>query len=316
VTRALSPTRLFALAALSIVTVCVLITRSHLGAANIDVAAWGVTFDLTLTIPLVYYLVVVRSGAARPLTLIPLFVVCMALAAFVVPRGQQQFVHDLRFISAPLELVTTVLVVRRLRRVRDLSAATRALFGETRLASFVECEIGILWYALFAWREEPKERGFTIHERCGWGSIVVCFLTLLVFESIGMHFLVLHWSAKAAWIVTALDVYGMLWLIGDYHALRLRPSFTEDGIVHLRYGMRWTLTTPLTNIAGIDEPQGEADWKRKGVLKMAMLDEPAVMIRLHEPVVAIGIAGIRRTVDAIAVLPDDMEAFRRVTGRC
>ncbi len=309
VTRPLSPARLFALVALSIITICVLITRSQLAATNLDIAAWGVTFDLTLTIPLVYYFIVVRPGAAKPLTLIPLFVVCMMLAAFVVPRGQQQLLHDLRFISAPLELVTIVLVVRRLSNVRDVTAATRALFGDTRLASFVECELGILRYALFSWRDEPEERGFTVHQRSGWGSIVACFITLLVFESIGMHLLVLHWSTKAAWIVTALDIYGMLWLAGDYHALRLRPSFSRDGILHVRYGMRWSLDTPLANIASIDEPRGENDWKRKGVLKMAMLDAPTVMVRLHEPVIAAGLAGIRKTVDTIAILPDDLSAL-------
>jgi len=303
--------RLFALTALTIVTICFVITRTRLGASNLDVAAWGVTFDLTLTIPLVYYLTVVRTGAARAVTLAPVFVGCMMLAAFVVPRGQQQFLHDLRFVSVPLEIVTIILIAKRLVRVRDVETATRELFGDTRLAAFVAAEVGILWYALFCWRKKPQESGFTVHERSGWVSIVACILTLLIAESIGMHLLVQMWSPIAAWVVTSLDLYGMLWLIGDYHALRLRPSFAENGVLHVRHGLRWSAEIALDNIDSVDDIREESEWKRKGVLKLAMLDEPRILVRLREPVVAHGLAGFRRTIDAVAVLPDDLDAFHR-----
>ena len=310
--RALNPTRLFALIALTIVTLCAVMARTS---PHVDVAAWGVTFDLTLTIPLVWYFVVVRSGAARPLTLAPVFVVCMMLAAFVVPRGQQQFLHDLRYLSAPLEIVTLVLLGRRLARVRDVESATRAMFGNSRVADFVACELSILWYALFCWRKKPEQSGVTVHQRNGWGTIVACILCMLAFESIGMHLLVQMWSTKAAWVVTALDFYGVLWLLGDYHALRLRPTFSADGILHLRYGLRWSADIPLAEIESIDEVRNEWEWKRKNVLKMAMLDEPKFLVRLRRPVTVNGLAGIRRTIDAVAVLPDDAEAFDH-TFRC
>jgi len=301
------PTRLFALIALTIVTVCVLITRH--ASANIDVAAWGVTFDLTLTIPLVWYFVVVRGGAAKPVTLIPVFVVCVALAAVVVPRGEQQFLHDLRYLSAPLEIVTLVLLGRRLARVRDVDGAIRAMFGQSRVADFVSAEVSILWYALFSWRTRPEEHGFTVHKRNGWGTIVVCILAMIGFESIGMHLLVQMWSTKAAWIVTALDLYGALWLIGDYHALRLRPTYAAGGVLHLRYGLRWSAEIPLDDIEAVDDVRGESEWKRQGILKMAMLDEPKYLVRLRRPITVNGLAGIRRTIHAVAILPDDIEAF-------
>jgi hypothetical protein len=308
VLRSVLPTRLFALIALTIVTVCVVISRTT---THADIAAWGVTFDLTLTIPLVWYFVVVRSGAARPMTLAPVFVVCMMLAAFVVPRGQQQFLHDLRYLSAPLEIVTLIFLARRLAKVRDVESATRAMFGNSRVADFVASEVSILWYALFCWRTKAPEEGFTVHQRNGWGTIAACIVAMIGFESIGVHLLVQQWSTTAAWVVTALDIYGALWIIGDYHALRLRPTYAADGILHLRYGLRWNAEIPLDEIESIDDVHGEAEWKRKNVLKMAMLDEPKYLVKLRRPVTVNGLAGIRRTIDAIAVLPDDIEAFDR-----
>jgi hypothetical protein len=298
VIRAL-PTRLFALIALTIVTLCVLVTRNT---SNLDVAAWGVTFDLTLTIPLVWYFVVVKTGTAKPVTLIPVFVVCMMLAALVVPRGQQQFLHDLRYLSAPLEVVALVLL------------AKRAAAGESRVAKFAAAEVEVLKYALFSWRKQPVEQGFTVHERNGWGTIVACILAMIGFESIGMHLLVQMWSVKAAWIVTALDLYGALWLIGDYHALRLRPSYAKDGILYIRYGLRWNAEVPMGEIEGVEEVRSEADWKQKGILKMAMLDEPKYLVRLRQPITAHGLGGFRRTIHAVAILPDDIDAFKQTVS--
>jgi hypothetical protein len=56
--------------------------------------------------------------------------------------------------------------------------------------------------------------------------------------------------------------------------------------------------------------RSESDWKRKGVLKLAMIDEPRLLIRLREPVVATGLAGITKTIDTIAALPDDEVGFK------
>jgi len=294
--------------ALTIIAISVFITRTT---ANIDVAAWGVTFDLTLTIPLVWYFVVIRGGGVRPLSIIPVFVVCVALAAVVVPRGEQQFLHDLRYLSAPLEIVTLVLLAKRLAKVRDVESAMRAMFGNSRVADFVSSELSILWYALFCWRRQPDETGVTIHKRNGWGTIAACIVAMIGFESIGMHLLVQQWSVKAAWIVTALDLYGILWIVGDYHALRLRPTYASDGILHLRYGLRWNADLPLAAIESIAEVRSESEWKRQGVLKMAMLDEPKYLVRLSRPVTVNGLAGIRRTIHAVAILPDDAEAFDR-----
>src|SRR6476619_5286423 len=91
-----SPAALFTLIAISIAICEVAIVRSALFARNRDIAAWGVTFDLTITIPLLYWFVVVRPGHARAITLAPLFVLCTSAAAVILPRGDQAFLHQLR----------------------------------------------------------------------------------------------------------------------------------------------------------------------------------------------------------------------------
>jgi hypothetical protein len=171
----------------------------------------------------------------------------------------------------------------------------------------------MLYHALFCWRKNAEvpqgATAVTVHQRSGWGSIVACIIVLIGFESIGVHLFVSRWSVTTAWVLTSLDLYAILWLIGDYHALRLRPTLITGDTIEIRYGLRSTATIARDDIASIENVSAESDWKRRGVLKMAMLDAPRTLIRLRRPVVAGGLVGLRRTIDAIAILPDNEESF-------
>jgi hypothetical protein len=294
------------------------VIRTQAFASHPDVLAWAFTFDLTISLPLLWWFFAVRTGRAGAVTLIPLFVIGVAAAARIIPAAQHSFVDQLRYIAAPLDLVTIALVVRRVARIRRIDGdgdpiarierACAELFGNGYAARAAAFEISIIYYAFSGWRKRAPA-GFTVHQRNGWGTVVGVFIFLLAVESIAAHLVVQMWSVKAAWIVTTLDIYGLLWLLGDFQALRLRPTRIESDTLVLNYGLRWRAEIPLSAIAAIEPVHGEADWKRKGVLKMAMLDEPRLLIRFAAPRTMQGLAGIRRTFDAIAILADDDAGF-------
>src|SRR5579863_9041072 len=66
-------TALFALASLAIFAFAVAFFRSAIYSAHPDVVAWGLTFDLTLTVPLLYLLIVVRGMPISVATVAPVF---------------------------------------------------------------------------------------------------------------------------------------------------------------------------------------------------------------------------------------------------
>lgn len=296
------PGRLVALFGVAYALFAIVLVRTHLYARNPDVAAWGITFDLVLTIPAAWWLFVIRGGRARPASIVPLFVLCSLAASRIVPAPQHAFIDQLRWLAAPLDVVTIALVVRRLARGRSA--------GDSLAMRVAAAEVTTLYYALFCWRKKTPP-GFTFHARSGWGAVMSAILVVLGAESFGLHLFIAQYSVKAAWIVTALDVYGVLWLLGDYYALRLRTTTIDADAMHVRFGMRWSATIDRANVAAVEVPRSESDWKRRDVMKLAVLDEPLFIVRLHEPVVATGIAGIRRTITAVAVRPDDPEAFLR-----
>lgn len=312
------PALLFAMSAAAILAACIAIVRSQAYAANPDVAAWGITFDLTISIPLLYWFFVVRGGKARPLTIVPLFLIGTMIAARLIPEGQQQFVRQLGWIVVPaaelLLIWTLVSRVRAMRKQRSTSsdpyeriaAAARTLAGDGLLADAIASEFASFYYAFFGWRQqpEPRERAITFHERNGWGTILICIFVMIAAEGLAMHLFLSRWSALAAWGWTALDLWAAIWLLGDYHGLRLRRSWIDGEALHVRHGLRWTVTIPRELIASIDEIHDQSKWKRKDVLKIAMLDEPRWLITLREPVVARGMVGMRKSIRALAVLPD------------
>ncbi len=315
----LHPAQFFTLAAAAIVTVCATILHTSLFTRNPELGAWGVTFDLAITIPLIYYIAVVRTGAAKPITIAPVFVIGVALAARLIPHGQQAFVRDLRWIAAPLELVTLALVAGRLMAMRRagtaasddplarITAACREIFGRSPMATFVAFEVTTLYYGLFAWRKKAPREGYSVHERSGWGVIVAAFLLVIAGEGVGMHFLLIRSFPRGAWLWTALDLYGALWLMGDYQALRLRRITLDDDALQIRFGLRASATIPYSAIVAIEPRKGEWE-KRKGTLKVAIVDDPGTIIRLREPMTIQFIAGIRKTIDTVAILADD-DAF-------
>jgi hypothetical protein len=291
------PAAHFVLAALTVIVICAAVLRTARAAGSPEIAAWGVTFDLTITIPGLYWFFLVRPRRVHAITIVPLFLLCLAVASRVVPRGQQEFLRDLKLLVIPLELLLVWAVVTK-----------RAL--PPLVARVVRSEMSIFWHAFFAWRKTPNHvdgRAVTFHERSGWGTIVAAFILVIAAEGVAMHLFLARWNTTAAWAWTFLDVWGAIWLIGDYHALRLNRSWLTPTTLHIRVGLRWSADIGLSNIASIEEARDERQWKQKGVLKLAVLEAPRWMIALREPVIVDGIAGIRKEISAIAMLPDDDE---------
>src|SRR5690349_24054029 len=199
--------------------------RSAAFARNPDLGYFGITFDLCISIPVIYALVVVRGGHARPFSIVPVFIACMLVARFVVPTPHRGFLHQLGLLQAPLEFVVLIAIALRLRAatgsfaeeedlVERIELICRPFFGDTRINRIVAGEMAALYLGLFGWRlDAPKQRGLastTFHSRIGWGSIVACILLLIAAEGVGVHLLLQRWNPYVAWIVTALDLWGAL----------------------------------------------------------------------------------------------------------
>jgi hypothetical protein len=326
------PRRLgFVLSSLTVLAVCYAIVRSHVYTARPDVMAWAVTFDLTLTIPFLFYLFVGRRQKRAAFLIVPLFLACLAMASALVPRDQHFFLRTLEFLAAPAELFVIGFLIVRVRRALRQSetpvdgdwferarAVAVDIIGNRVAAEVLVGEVAVWYFALACWRRRSNEaddgRIITFHRQSGWGAVLTALLIVLAGESLAVHVVVQHFSVAIAWMITLSEAYGVLWLLGDYNALNSRPTVVRGGELRIRHGLRWSATVELTNIAAIEhlDPLRSDTRRRRRSIRIGLLQPATRRIVLRQPLTAHAIYGIQKVVESIELAPDDLERFDRL----
>jgi hypothetical protein len=320
---------LFAAITATIYAVALLVVARMPQVARPEILAGAVLLDLAVVVPLVYFLLFLR-GTNWPVGLMPVFLLSLVGASLVLPGDQRQFLPRARLLALPAELG---LVAFLLWRVRQIFAGLRTSGAEAdvldrlyqsfcqvlpnqRLASVLAYEFSVLYYGLFCWRRRPMEVGrhsFSYHHKSGYGALIFTLMFVSVVEIVGMHLVVRLWSDTVAWVLSALGVYAVLWMAGDYHAVRLRPMVATDDALLVRVGLRWSVSISYTQIEQVQQRGKESLSKRApGYLNAALLREPQVVLVLREPVRARGPYGIEKEVRRVGLAVDDADRLRAV----
>lgn len=185
-----------------------------------------------------------------------------------------------------------------------LEGALAAELRSRRLAAVLATEAAAVAYAVGCWRKPTPTDGFSTHRERSYLVLVGVFSFLVVVETAGLHIAIGFLSTTAAWVMTALSLYGLLWIIGDTQAVRLSPvRLAPDGLSVAR-GIRWRAEVPYA-IIDLVEPVEAAP---KTALRFGPIGTN-VLLTLREPVVARGVFGRRRETREIALMIDGREAF-------
>jgi membrane protein YdbS with pleckstrin-like domain len=180
-------------------------------------------------------------------------------------------------------------------------------------------EIALCHHAFAGWRARPLTgpETFTYHRRVSYGAMMAALMLVMIPETLGLHFLVQRWSPAAAWVLTVLSIYSVLWLLGLYQAVRLRPIRVEEDRLLIRIGLKWRVEVPFEDIAAVEVLRGGTVLpKRKDLLRAVVLGDARYLLTLARPAVAEGPYGIRRRVEKIAFAVDEPQRFEAaVKGR-
>lgn len=189
--------------------------------------------------------------------------------------------------------------------------------GTGAVARLVSTEAAVLWFAIVAWRRPVPEydgaRIFAYGSRAG--GIHFALIMVSVVEVVAVHLLVSGWSHVVAWVLTALALYGLLWILADLRATRLRPTTLDDKALVIRTGLRWTLVIPRGRIVGARR----GDWRSPfdasdDGLSLTVIGEPDVIVELDRPLEAVGPYGIRRSGRRVGFSADRPEAVVAALG--
>ncbi len=302
-----------------------LIARSEMFARAPELLGASITVDLTLSATAIVWLTLVRRGHVPWWALLPVFFAGLGTAWLILPASGQRAV-DLAltawaFVEIALVVVLLTKLRRLLRRVRILRGggmerveAFEQALGEILhaplLASALVAEVAIVVSGMTGWFRRapaPSPDTFTVHRERAWSVIAATLGFMTIVETVGVHVLLARVTPIGAWLATATSIYGLLWLAGDAHALRLsRVRVTADA-VSIEVGLRWRVAIPRDAIASVTRVEARLPAARE--LLAAELLWPGVLLELRAPVVARGLFGRRKTVSRVSLSVDDRARF-------
>jgi hypothetical protein len=260
-------------------------------ASRQDLVRTGLFFDCAVTIPICYWLLLVRPGLRGKASLVLVGALSVIRGAYLLSSRTGMFIG----IAAEAALV--VFIVTKVGRIEDL-------FPSKTLARIARAEIDVYRYAFR--RSNKAElptgaRAFTIHEASGAASLFWLLACLTPIEAGAIHFIL---PVKLAWIMTALSIYGAVWMIAVARSFTALPIIVEARGITLRRGMLMSMYIPREAIASIARKEGEGKYAR-----FALLADPSVYISFHQPLEVELPMGFTRKVHGASIAPDDAAGF-------
>ncbi len=280
----------------------------------------GAALDVAVTVPALYFFLVIRGGLQPLISLLPIFLLGLLRATYLAPPITPLIAWARPAVAASAEFAVVALIAFRLRRgfraaeadtdtLSRIATAAREIVPSKQVAAILAGEIAIFYYAFASWRQRPdapeSSRAFSIHQQSGVADLFTVLAGVSLIETVLVHLVVMRWSVAAAWALSALSIYGMVWLVAMARSFVLRPVLVKDGELIARSGILWTLRIPLADIASVES--GDTTY----AMKLPPASQPNVVLRLAQPVTAFGIYGMTRRVSSLALAIDDQTAFVR-----
>ena len=319
----------FSLLATLIIAVEWSVAHSLTFARKLDLMSLGITLDLVLGIPLAYYFMVIRRARMSRATLLPIVLLSGLAAGIILPVAQHRYLEYWERVMALAEVAVVGLVavkgrtvVRNFRALQrqmpdfigNLQRSLMPVLSNAWLVGALVGEVSVFRYSLFGWlggiEKTGYQRAYTTYRESGQIALMCALLAIILIETAAIHLLVSRSYPGAAWLLTAISLYSLLFLVADTVALVKRPLLIDQSRVLLRLGLRWQGSFPISEVDRVVTVT-EAPPKNRATLNGCFLSTPNLLITCCKPIPIAGPFGIKREVQRIALFTDDRDAFIR-----
>jgi len=170
-------------------------------------------------------------------------------------------------------------------------------------------EIQLINLALTGWLKQPKQskEHFSYHKNFD-SSIMLAIALITMFEALPLHLLIHQWSNLAAWLITALHLYSLLWLAGLYQSYRHKPITLSKDTLELNQGLIWTVSIPLSSLLRFEKTQEN----HLATLKVSLKKKTEFTVTLKHPIKAYGLFGIRKKSKSFSFNVDENDRFEKL----
>ena len=254
-------TAVFALAALVMVAVYTALMRGHVALPGGPLPSWAMAVDLLVVLPVAWLLLEPRQWRRRWPKALAIAGAGLLVGRWLAPEGDALWsaLGDLRWLALALLVVAELWllsgIVRHVWRTPgDINAeaaagqAVQRVFGDGVAGRLVQVEARLWIYALMRRPAAAPFAGtqhFGAHRQHGNASNQQGFVIVMAAELPVAHLLLhLAFGATVAWVVTAISIYGWLFLWAEYRATFWRPVSIGPDVLHLRYGLLFDVALP------------------------------------------------------------------------
>lgn len=314
---------------LFIIGIMVFIAKSSVFATNPSILSIGITFDLLLTAPLVYFLLIRKTSIPKT-TVVPFLIVGIVICSFILPSENQYYLS--LFMTWGLPIVETAILLFVIYNVRKgikdyklqksgsfdfftiLKSTCNELLPKAAVIPVVT-EIAVFYYGFLSWKKRKmKSNEFSYHKDSGTISLLIAIIFIIAIETVIFHILLTKWNNTAAWILTFISIYSGIQIFGYLKSMLKRPVSIENKKLYLRYGIMSESTIELKDIESIElsSKDIETNSETRKLSFLGEMESHNVVIRLKKENTLIGLYGIKRKYKVLALFIDNKIEFQRL----
>ncbi|WP_332645333.1 beta-carotene 15,15'-monooxygenase [Lysinibacillus sp. 54212] len=174
-------------------------------------------------------------------------------------------------------------------------------------------EMMMFYYAFATWRKSPPS-GVTLHKNTSYFAMQLMIIHAILIETIGIHWWLHDVSPILSIILLILNIYSVLFFIGDMQAMRLTPILFKDEAVFITEGLMKSAEISYDKIEEIITDKEILEQKlTTKTLQFIVRDfeplQPQIILRMKEPITAVYYLGLKKQFKEVAIRVDDPQRF-------
>lgn len=290
-----------------------------------------VIVDFVLVIPLVYFLLI-RNREISNKTAFSVAFLGLAIASFVLPKDNQEFLSKLRVFLLPLvELFLVVYIVIKGRKVYkkvkainnksldfyDILQQVCVDIFPKKLGSIVAVEFSMIYFGLFNWKKKVLQKNeFSYHKDSTAVSVILGFLLVVFVEMFVTHTMMKKGNLSGSIILGGLSAYTALQVVSVLRSLSKRPVFIDvkNKQLVLKFGILAKAIIPFEQIKSVElyAKEIEENSSIKYFSPIGSAGGHNILLKLYRPMRFEVFYGFTRKAQEIAVFIDKKVEFVNV----
>ncbi|MDW4508851.1 beta-carotene 15,15'-monooxygenase [Priestia megaterium] len=295
----------------------------------------GSILDLSLVAPLLF---LAWQRKFRLKYFIVLMATGLIAARFIIPSEYLASFQSVMWLGVGIEgllilfeLSLLFMLVKNvppiLRRIKSsslpllfsFSRAVNEKFSKQTFIHILCSEMLMFYYAFGTWKKQPNTEGntFTLYKRSSFITFQIMIIHAIVIETLGLHWLLHNTSIILSVVLLILNIYSIVFFLGDIQALRLNPLRVEDDRIYISFGLAKRMEISFKDIEEIAEdahilqqkiPNTTIEFIARDFAKVY----PDLLLTLKSPIEATLFMGIKKKYQQVAIRVDDPHAFKKI----